>query len=130
MSACPRQEPDSHDLRDGTTAHTHTHTHTHTQACGTAAGITTISQIDREILRPERARAPAPRRNLPEAEMWAPDLEREGKPGKADLALEHVHLPGACPGFAALFQVYRAIQCGDHADWRAYGWMWPEEGVC
>lgn len=92
-------------------------------ACGTAAIITPIGEIHRQVPTGVSHTKPLSKKRTPEEEIWEDDEE------ELEMKLEKVQVSSSLDGFMDLYKVYRALQTGDLKGWKDYDWMWPAEGI-
>ena len=100
-------------------------------ACGTAAVITPIGQIDREVPvflnESQRTEKKAHIATLSDAEVEQ-DFWMDDSPKPTEFEIDSVPISQSLDGFKELYDVYRALQNGELKGWESYGWMWPSEG--
>ena len=90
-------------------------------ACGTAAILTPIGEIHREI--PARRKIKTKAYKTEEEKIW------DDSDSEYEVDVEEYKVCDKIDGFKQLYDAYRALQVGDLDNWKDFNWMWPSEGL-
>ncbi len=89
-------------------------------ACGTAAILTPIGEIHREV--PTCKKSKNKLYKTEEEKIW------DDSDSEYEIDMQKIKICDSIDGFKKLYDAYRALQVGDLENWQEFNWMWPSDG--